>query len=165
MHSGTMSNDANEGHAGKEIAEVESAASSFLTKNGCPDLMLLHIGTNDCMDDDTKINAPSRVGTLLDNISTTCPDMVAIVALIIGSLWAPTTSNIAEFDTQVRSVVQQRVQDKGRKYLVVDMLPLLDSDDDYSDIIHPNDTGYEKMAGAWFSSVLESKALGWLGII
>lgn len=161
LRSGTMSNPENEGHGGYEISPLSSAASSYLRTIPCPHLALLHIGTNDCNDNTDVPGAGARLGALLDSFASICPDMPVIVAQIISSGYAPTQTKIEQFNPQVPAVVQQRVRTEGRRYLTVDMSRLL-GQDDYVDFLHPNDSGYVKMAEAWFGVMMQARARGWI---
>ncbi|KAF9024252.1 SGNH hydrolase, partial [Hymenopellis radicata] len=153
IKAGTMADNDNEGHSGFTISQLANDAGTRSSLAQRPNVVLLHIGTNDMNLNSDTANAPTRLGSLIDQIFTATPDAVLIVAQIIASTLASTQSLIATYNAAVPGVVATR-RNAGKKVLVVDMGSLLTSSD-MSDFLHPNNQGYSKMANAW-STALQS---------
>jgi lysophospholipase L1-like esterase len=117
------------------------------------DIVLLHIGTNDITDGGEDAN---EVSDILDEIYQYDPNTWVIVARIINRVnYSQAT---ADFNNSVAAMVQDRIN-LGDKLLLVDMengAGIIYSDQpggDMADDLHPNDTGYPKMANLWFPAV------------
>jgi lysophospholipase L1-like esterase len=116
-----------------------------------PNVILLVCGTNDIMQEKDLADAPNRlnhlVGTLLDNDPG--------VTVYVGEL-TPLTKHdpmVVAFNAAVAPLIAARAG-SGEKVKLVDMYSILDKATDFSpDHIHPNASGYAKMAKAWFSAL------------
>ena len=78
------------------------------------------------------------------------PDITIILAQIVNrQIFSQDT---ADFNDQMVGLVQSRLA-AGYKILLVDHESALLYPDDMSDLLHPNDTGYAKMADVWFEGI------------
>jgi lysophospholipase L1-like esterase len=149
MQSGTgISPDPdNEGHYGWTISQLQNGID---TKGWLeiyqPDLILLHIGTNDLEKPD-RGSAPGKLSALLDDILGRLPRVHIIVAQIIPSRPGPDAAHQA-----FNSAMPALVAAKGGRVSLVDMQTIL-VPADYADRFHPNASGYDKMARAWEPAV------------
>ena len=157
-----MAANLNEGHSGYIINDVSSVAVQYLRTIPCPNIALLHVGSNDANIPVDPANAHVRIGALLDNIATVCPSMPVIVAQIVRSNNPNTQANINMFNPLIPSVVAQKAQDYGRKYITLDLSGDFLSPSDLSDDLHPNDSGYWKMAQGFYQAVLAARNNGWI---
>ncbi len=153
IKAGTMADNDNEGHSGFTISQISTDTGTISSLAQRPNVVLLHIGTNDMNLNSDTANAPTRLGSLIDQIFTATPDAVLVVAQIVLSTLDTTQSRITTYNAAVPGVVETR-RNAGKKVLTVDMGSLLTSSD-MSDFLHPNDQGYTKMANAW-STALQS---------
>lgn len=125
-----------------------------------PNIVLLHAGTNDLnmgppIDPD---HAPDRLGRLIDNlISFGNNDSVIFVAQIIGVSNGQTQSLIQKYNDAIPSVMAKR----KHHIAVVDFRGKLQPSD-YADGLHPNDSGYRKMAHIWFEAIQDAANKGWI---
>jgi lysophospholipase L1-like esterase len=127
--------------------ELAGAVSGYLT-NHPADIVLLHIGTN----------APSidaePVRNILDTIDSFSTDTKVILARIIN-----TYRNDEEHTTVTRfneNVVAMAVKRTFDDISIVDMEGQIHYPVHYADTIHPNPSGYAKMADIWLEALLES---------
>jgi lysophospholipase L1-like esterase len=117
-----------------------------------PDIVLLHIGTNDAEVVPDQENPPmfDQLSDLVDQIAQTAPNSVLIVAQIVGSGVGPEVQQrIVESNSKIPAMVQAKAA-TGYSIYYVDMfsaVPLSDIDDE----VHPNEDGYDKMADAWWT--------------
>lgn len=111
------------------------------------DIILLHIGTNDISAGEQDAN---EVSDILDEIDRFSTDIKVILALIIDrQTHSPETT---QFNIAVNNMAQSRI-DAGDDIIVVDMESALNYTTDMADNIHPNDTGYAKMAEFWYNAL------------
>jgi lysophospholipase L1-like esterase len=138
----------NEGHSGWKISNIKDAIDSqgWLEIHQ-PDLILLHIGTND-INQGYSASAPENLSALLDDILLRLPEVHIIVALII-----PYSSDPVEGHQTYNAAIPGIVVAKGPRASMVDMQSIL-SQNDYADTYHPNAQGYDKMARAWEAAIL-----------
>jgi len=116
--------------------------------DGHPNIILLHIGTNDVGARDTAGMA-TRLEALLDKIAQNAPDALIVLAQITPG----STPNAARdaYNAKIPGIVLSHAA-KGQHIIGVDMskLPLTDLS---SDGTHPNDKGYAYMAGTWYAAI------------
>jgi lysophospholipase L1-like esterase/nitrous oxidase accessory protein NosD len=139
-----------EGHPGWRIDQVHSQVQGWFADTR-PRTALLHIGTNDVLQAFDLATAPTRLAALIDRMLAAVPYLHLFVATI-GPLTDRTReANATAFNAGVRGVVAAR-ESTGRVHLV-DMHTRL-STIDLADGIHPNATGYARMAAAWYAALL-----------
>ena len=160
-----------EGHSGYRIDQIEgnliglvSSAPAFDSNNGghwldggisvgrttiFPDLILLHIGTNDASQGRTATQMQSSLQSLLTKIKRLRPNAQVIVASLIRR-----TDNASYEATQVsyNSAIPGLVAAQGVNFHFVDMHTVLQPAD-LTDGVHPNQEGYDKMANAWTAAL------------
>ena len=145
--SGVIPDPDNEGHPGWTIPQIKNGIdSNRWLETYQPDIILLHIGTNDLRQGDAS-SAPGNLSTLLDDILMRLPQTHVIVAQIIPFRRGP--DRVHE---SYNSAIAGIVESKGPRVSMVDMQNIL-SPSDYADGLHPNAGGYDKMARAWESAI------------
>ncbi len=166
-----------EGHGGwhaehptnKNISIVDSV-SDWLSRNP-PDVILLHIGTNDIgefqVNGETVTDLVGEVSAILDSIesfeNSNAKNIKIFLAQIINRTddGATTTVNeslvTTQFNNELLNMANNRVS-LGDDIVVVNMESVLTYPGDLADGVHPNDDGYAKMANKWLYEV--SSALG-----
>ena len=141
-----------EGHPGWKINQIAAKVVTWLLTYR-PDIILLHIGTNDFVKNDDPAQAPVRLSQLLNLITAALPNATVIVAQILP-LPRSTRLNaeVVAYNTAIAGIVQADVvQEKHIQYVDMyhavppSMLP---------DQIHPNDAGYALMAQVWLQALL-----------
>lgn len=169
-----------EGHSGYVIeagtSGREGIRDNITTYLGAtdPDLILLMIGTNDVSIGYQLDTATERLGDLLTDIATLEPDAHTIVANLVPFRTSRGRADPTDaYNAAVPGVVAAH-QGMGHNVSFLDMHSFL-GNDDLVDVLHPNATGYDKMATAWSSgidailvpepSAAALSALGWLGLI
>jgi hypothetical protein len=160
VKSGTMSDKDNEGHPGWLIDQISGAVNTVANAGIQPNVVLLHAGTNDCNTYGWE-DAHTRLGKLIDNVVAKWPQAAVVVAKIIPATSANTNSNIKSFNSKVQGVVDARAK-AGKKVSVVDQFSALNTATDLSDSLHPNDSGFKKMAAVWFNGLSAANGKGWL---
>ena len=120
--------------------------------DSAPNIILLHIGTNDIYGSDPG-GAPTRLGKLIDDIVVDAPNALLVVSTIIPctSSMCP-SATVNTYNKAVPTVVQQRAS-AGKHVLFVDMFAAFPASDLSSDLIHPGEAGYEQMAVTWYTAI------------
>jgi hypothetical protein len=147
----------NEGYGGWLASEIAWGRTGFPTDgvrawlNANPsDIVLLHAGTNG-LTADTDID----IEVILDQIdlwedSANGNPVTVVLAKIID--WVPNNPVVAEFNTNLESMANNRIAN-GDDIIVVDQRNALNYVNDMGDSLHPNTAGYAKMSTVWFNAL------------
>ena len=159
QNAGIMCDDWHEGHPGWVIDQIAGAehAEAPIAR---PNLVLIHAGTNDMNLNLDAPNAPTRLGTLIDETFQDNPGVTLVVAKIIRSANTTTEARIETYNAAIPGVVKTRLN-AGKHIVMVDMWSALGLAD-LADDLHPNDTGYRKMATVWKQGIDQAIANGWV---
>lgn len=153
-----------EGHSGYRIDQVSAGLDSsgtggsdnygfWFNPSVQPDVILLHIGTNDFGQNYNTSTAINRLDALITKITSERPN----ADLIVTNLLMRTDNATAEqgietqFNPFVPGIVQQH-QANGEKVFFLDMNSQLTASD-LADGLHPNQGGYNKMGDAFFTAI------------
>ncbi|MCZ4126195.1 GDSL-type esterase/lipase family protein [Streptomyces sp. H39-S7] len=157
--SGAMPQPANEGHPGWQISQLADIAPCVM-RDYAPNLVLLHIGTNDINAGLDLGNAPNRLQHLIEDLNSKVPGVTVLVGSLLGTTWsAASAANMKTFNTQSKLQVAA-LRDRGLNVKWVDMAAV--TTNDMQDGLHPNDAGYAKMATVWGTAIEEVTDAGWL---
>lgn len=148
-----------EGHPGWEIAQIDRHVDAWLTSYR-PDIVLLHIGTNDVLRNDDLPQAPYRLGALLDHITRTLPRTQVYVATIIPLGRPALDARARRYNEAISDIVEMRAA-QGNHVHLVPMHEALRRKDLSADGIHPTSGGYSKMAAGWFAALRSSNMVRW----
>ena len=150
-YSDGMADPDHEGHSGWTIGGLDGQIYNWLSQIDDPDVVLLHIGTNDsgASDFENRIDA-------LDNLVTKIADARPHANIIVTTLMKRSDetryANITNyFNPYVYPLVTNQVA-QGHKVHYLDMHAHLELSD-MADGLHPNAGGYQKMSDAWFSAI------------
>ena len=154
-HAGLGAEINHEGHSGWKISDPTSGLYEnilgWFASVGDPDVILLHIGTNDSGTLSTFSNAVDRLDALITRMAVAKPNAHIIVTSLLKRS-APNYTNITNlFNPYVPGKVSAQAA-LGRRVTFLDMHAKLELSDMY-DNLHPNNAGYGKMAAAWFPAI------------
>ncbi|MEW6053658.1 MAG: LamG-like jellyroll fold domain-containing protein [Nitrospirota bacterium] len=119
----------------------------ILTTNPA-DVVLLHIGTNDVSD---GLENANDVAEILDNIDILSNDIVVVLSKIIRRTDDKAVKTTL-FNNAVGAMATTRIA-SGDRIVVVDHENALNYSTDMASVLHPNQTGYNKMANVWFNAL------------
>lgn len=115
-----------------------------------PDVVLLHIGTNDVT---VGIQNAAYIGLILDEIYRFRPDASVVVARIVSRIDdAAKAQATTKFNNDVAALVGMR-RAQGYQVFMVDQERALNYSVDMGDPIHPNTAGYLKMSHVWMQAL------------
>jgi lysophospholipase L1-like esterase len=154
-----------EGHSGWGISEVNPNSGGSLglatvipnpgfssASGGVPEIILLHIGTNDS-GTYSAAQMQSDLKGFLDKLSTNAPNALIVLAQIIPLGYAPDNAVIKAYNQALPGIVQERAA-AGKHIMLVDMNTGFSTTTMYAtDKIHPNTTGYKTMADRWYAAI------------
>ncbi|GAA3808834.1 SGNH/GDSL hydrolase family protein [Streptomyces coacervatus] len=155
---GSMSDPDNEGHSGYRIGQIATLADASLTRYR-PNVVTLHIGTNDLNESYQVSTATDRLRSLVDQVTAAAPDATVLVASLVVS----TSGSEEQYRAAYNQAIPQIVRDEqagGKHVAYVDMSSLTTAD--LADNLHPNDSGYQKMAEAFHRGIQAADSAGWL---
>ncbi|WP_245601603.1 cellulose binding domain-containing protein [Hamadaea tsunoensis] len=146
----------NEGHGGFSATGIanQNQLPGWLAATH-PDIVLMHLGTNDIWGNTPTASILAAYSTLVDQMRASNPAMKVLVAQIIpmtpsGCTWCP--SGVTALDSAIpawaagKSTAQSPIT-------VVDQYTGFDSVADTSDGVHPVDSGFQKMADRWYPAL------------
>lgn len=142
----------NEGHSGWRIDQIARHVVTWLHEYR-PQIVLLHIGTNDIAHNYALARAPDRLSSLIDEIASADPGVRIFVALIIPCFRnAFTLAQTAIYNQAIPALVRSKFE-RGVYVQSVDMQGIPATSMLRSGL-HPNDAGYKQMATIWMNALL-----------
>jgi lysophospholipase L1-like esterase len=117
--------------------------------NTIPNIVLLHIGTNDITSTSDPGGTINRLDKLIDKIAGAAPDALVVVAQLVPVSWS--SADLNNYNAKIPGIVQTHAG-KGQHVVAVDMSKMPTSNL-ASDGVHPNDQGYAYMANIWYAAI------------
>ena len=151
----------NEGNGGYTIASPSSKGgiAGAITDQSCstykPDIVLLMIGTNDILQNIDLGNAPTRLGSLMDEIVTDAPSALLVVSSIPPCC---NDTTVQAYNATIPDMVKTRAQ-AGKHVLFVDAHAAFVKDANYkadyisSDGLHPSANGYAVIGDLFYGAI------------
>ena len=142
-----------EGHGGWRANQIRDNIGGWLTSTPA-EIVLLHIGTNDISGGESAAGVAAEIDDILDNIDSYSTDITVFLAQIINRQ-NPSDSKGLEtsaLNDSIASLAATRIA-AGDLIVLVDHESALTYPGDMDDSVHPNDTGYGKMADTWFDAL------------
>ena len=141
----------NDGYTGYTSSQIANMVYGLLTQN-TPDIILLHIGTNDW-----PSTSVYGVESILDEINRFEQNNGVHIKVILARIIKLPSRDITwagRFNNNLDVMAQNRI-DEGDDIVIVDMEngAGINYSTDLVDGIHPNNTGYSKMANVWFNAL------------
>ncbi|WP_432832370.1 FG-GAP-like repeat-containing protein [Dactylosporangium sp. CA-092794] len=146
-----------EGHSGWRIDEIAARLPDWLAGYR-PQVVTLHLGTNDMIQNYQTAGAVDRLGGVIDQIFAGLPQATVVVSSLVPSRDPAIEARIRAFNQGMSDMVQRRT-DSGRHLVFVNMNAV--DNGDLADDVHPNDAGYAKMAKVFDVGVLTAIGRDW----
>jgi lysophospholipase L1-like esterase len=143
-----------EGHAGLRADEILARLPAWAAA-AQPDIVLLHVGTNDVMQGQGNRQTRNEISQIIDVLRSVNPSVVVLVAQLIPHD-IPLMFNTPSVDG-LNALIPQMVQDKTTALspvILVDMHSGFNVQKDLDpDRIHPSVSGEALMAAHWFDAL------------
>lgn len=140
-----------EGHPGWRIEQIDAEINEWMSKS-IPDIVLLHVGTNDVNQNFDRPGMINRLESLARNIVNKLPeDGKLYLSKLMTENNQEWDNVIRDFNQQVESLAEKLINE-GLPVYLVDMYSVITLND-LSDGTHPNKAGYDKMSDAWFNAI------------
>ncbi len=140
-----------EGHSGWRIDQIDAKINEWMNTYK-PQIVMLHIGTNDIAQGYGVASAPDRLSALIDKICANLPEngkiyVSSIIPLAMGNM----NSQIIDYNSKIPGIVKSKA-DAGKPAYFVEMYSKITTAD-LADGVHCNRTGYDKMADVWYEAI------------
>ncbi len=139
-----------EGHWGFNADEIASNLGSWLTNLDTPDMVLMHLGTNDCADGESIVSTIAELELIIDELRTFNPQVTTFIAQVIPSPSLDVCLN--ELNDSIPDLAMRKDLPNS-KVIVVDQNTGFNAATDTYDNLHPNLLGEDKIAARWFSAI------------
>ncbi|MEV3873858.1 SGNH/GDSL hydrolase family protein [Streptomyces sp. NPDC049906] len=156
LRHGTHADADHEGHSGYRIDQVAGGIGPWLAASR-PNVITLHLGSNDINRDHQVDTAPARLAALLDRITAATPGTTVLLAPLVPNSKPGVQPRVDAFNRALPALVAERRQ-RGAKIRLVDFGAI--GATDLVDGLHPNDSGYRKMAHAFRAGLARAARAG-----
>jgi acyl-CoA thioesterase I len=145
-----------EGHWGWRVDEISSQVTSYIA-NAAPDIVLIHLGSNDIFQGKNPTLVAQELGGLIDRIRQVKPDTEIMLAKLIPSSYQ--SQGITALNALIDGVAASRSYAPYPPITVVDQASGYLPYDNYDDV-HPAPSGEAKIARRWSRAIFERAGIG-----
>lgn len=143
----------NDGHAGytsaRELAELPTWLPGLH-----PDIVLLHLGTNDVLEGVPQSETIGNIGAIITELRTANPQVRILLAGIIPTSVDKTNQQIVSLNNGLAGL-QQQMNTESSPIILVDQYTDYDGEHDNQDGgVHPAESGAVKIAARWSASLV-----------
>ena len=115
-----------------------------------PDVILLHIGTNDLRNGESNDSTETEIRSIIQRAREAQPTVTFLLAQLIPSQGFE--SQTAALNQRIAAVASSMTRSTS-PVVLVDQYTGIDTTTDLQDGLHPNQSGDAKMAGRWYSAL------------
>lgn len=149
----------NEGHGGYLATNIayDNLLPDWLQQTD-PDVVIMHLGTNDVWSNRPTDDILDAFTTLVEQMRASNPDMTVLVAQIIPMDPSESCAQCNQRVQALNSAIPgwaENLSTAASPIVVVDQYSGFDYDTDTYDGVHPNSSGDEEIAGAWFEALAD----------
>jgi lysophospholipase L1-like esterase len=145
-----------EGHRGYKTTDIDANLNDWLSQSN-PDVVLLHIGTNDVSALRSTTDIINDISSILDKIYNNNNSSIIFLCSIIPRNDSK-NSNTIELNNAIPPLIQDK-ESLGYKIHHVNQYDAFTSNSNWAteymaNYLHPNDTGYHVMADTYFNAMV-----------
>jgi len=144
--SGMLADAEHEGHPGWRIDQIAARAEGWLTDHR-PHIVVMHLGTNDMIQDHRTATAPERLVALADRLVAAEPGVTVYVSSLVASSDPVVDARIGEFNARLPGLLAGHP-----RVVYVDQSRAV-RPGDLADTVHPGDAGYARIAHTWYAAI------------
>jgi len=158
LSEGTGFDADHEGHDGKTAAYLSANVEDWLAATN-PEIVLLHIGTNDIQSEIPIETIRNEINSIITKIHADNPNIFVVLASVI-----PRKDTYDAQTTSLNALIQESYYNflaAGYNISYAGLNEVFKSNANWAtqymssvDAIHPNDTGYEKIADIFYANVM-----------
>ncbi|KAI0123492.1 SGNH hydrolase-type esterase domain-containing protein [Xylariales sp. AK1849] len=161
---GEMTDNDVEAHPGNRVDQVHEWATHSVPRTK-PNLFLVHVGSNDCLQYWDLPNYHQRLRGFIDYLLEQSPRGTVVMSTLLTNTVPNTEPCILDLNRQMRELYAS-LKSEGRPVVLSEMHDQFVPEDDSlerphptnitPDGTHPDDDGYAKMANIFFQSIREA---------
>jgi hypothetical protein len=159
-HRGHSFDHDHEGHPGWRAEQILAVLPTWL-KGYTPDIVLLHIGTNDVMTNQTTLSTINEIEQIVNVLRADNPKVIVLLAKIIPTRDPILNQRIIELNQRIDGIIMSKSTVES-PVVIVDQNLGFNAAEDIDDGLHPNRTGAEKIAQKWFEAIAKAVQLRYL---
>jgi hypothetical protein len=155
-----------EGHWGWRADEVLGSVADW-ARSQAPDVVLVHLGTNDVLQGEPSGAILEELGAIVDALRSANPEVKVLLAQIIPTSDVGRNAAIRALNGGIPALAARKSTTRS-PVTAVDQHTGFDGEGDTYDGLHPNAAGEAKMAGRWFDALLpllRPAALPWPALL
>lgn len=137
-----------EGHQGFRADQILASVDDWV-RDADPDIVLLHVGTNDLLQLQSTSSTATEIGQIIDAIRSVNSSIKILLAQILPINGKD--SEVADLNSRIANIAASKNTAQS-PVLLVNMNGGFSTGDLY-DGVHPNDTGERKMADEWYDAL------------
>ncbi|HEX8426000.1 GDSL-type esterase/lipase family protein [Hymenobacter sp.] len=139
-----------EGHWGWRADELLQSVNGWASTYH-PDIVLLHVGTNDILQGQSVGSTVGEISQIIDQLRAINPNVKLLLAKLISTTRSENNTISALSDALVGLAGQKNTTQSS--VTIVDQNANFNAQADTYDGVHPNENGEEKMASAWYQAL------------
>ena len=140
-----------EGYGGRRADQIADNIRGWATTAN-PDVVLLHLGTNDIIQGESVSSTISDIGNIIDTLRETNPNIAILLAQVTPSIERRSGRGISALNDQIPGLVNSKNR-AGSPVILVDQESGFSPTEDTYDGLHADVGGEIKMAERWFSAL------------
>lgn len=160
LYKGRLFDRDHEGHWGWRADEILSGPAgqekdklSEWLKGYTPDIVLIHLGTNDILRHQKVAETVDELKQIMVVLRADNPRVIILLAKLIPTRAAPINAWIEKLNARIVQMSASASTDQS-PVIIVDQYSGFEAQDiDASDWLHPTPSGEEKMAAKWFEAI------------
>ncbi|MBD3241384.1 MAG: hypothetical protein GF331_12415, partial [Chitinivibrionales bacterium] len=118
-----------------------------------PDIVLVHIGTNDCWHSQSPSGTADDIREIIDTLQAGNPHVIIILGQILPMADGDKNACVDDLNALLPSVAAEKTTALS-SIIVVDHNSGFDINSDSDDGVHPNESGEWKMAAVWYDALV-----------
>lgn len=138
-----------EGHWGWQVDEVSAQIDRWAAE-AKPDIVLIHVGTNDILRGQSFDSTISELRSLIQTMRRHNPNLKILLAQLIPAQGSEILTQ--QFNQQI-SALARSLNSSASPVILVDQSSGFNVAQDTYDGLHPNESGEQKMATRWFQAL------------